>query len=101
PRVPRPLQPRGPRRPRGRGASAWDVQRPAQRLQAPVRAPLKPPPKEAARRTQEVHMTLIERIRFRLHMLWLGLTMKPIAGADGEGEGGGEPEPQPQPAGEE
>ncbi len=46
-------------------------------------------------------MTLIERIRFRLHMLWLGLTMKPIAGADGEGEGGGEPEPQPQPAGEE
>lgn len=28
-------------------------------------------------------MTLIERIRYRLRMIWLGLTLKPIAGGDG------------------
>jgi hypothetical protein len=29
------------------------------------------------------------RLIFRARMLWYGLTMKPIAGADGEGDGGG------------
>lgn len=33
-------------------------------------------------------MTLSERVRFRLRMLWLGLTMKPIAGGAPEGDGG-------------
>jgi hypothetical protein len=42
-------------------------------------------------------MTLIERIRYRLRMLRLGLTLKPIAGADGEG--GGEPSGGGEPAG--